>query len=74
MKTLAYFALLLVFFSIGRSISSRPTDNSDVSADQRSGLKIHTDNLTGCQYFSSWSGALTPRLAADGVRVVGCKN
>lgn len=48
-----------------------PYDDSD-PAPKRSGLVIHTDALTGCQYLRRpWSGTLTPRMAADGKQV--CK-
>ena len=41
-------------------------DDSDASAWNRSGLKLHTDHLTGCQYFQAPNGGLTPRLDATG--------
>jgi hypothetical protein len=42
------------------------TDDSDASAWNRSGLKLHTDHLTGCQYFQAPNGGLIQRLDRDG--------
>lgn len=38
----------------------------------RSGVKIVTDELSGCQYLSTSNGGITPRLNLDG-SIVGCK-
>ena len=43
----------------------RPYDNTDYGKE-RSGLTIRTDNLTGCQYLSTPSGGLTPRMDQSG--------
>lgn len=43
----------------------RPYDNTD-NGKERSGLTIRTDNLTGCQYLSTPSGGLTPRMDQSG--------
>lgn len=48
-----------------------PKDNSD-PPEGRSGLGVHTDHLTGCQYLSKGS-SLTPRLDAKGYQV-GCRS
>ncbi|MDQ1081414.1 hypothetical protein [Pseudoroseomonas cervicalis] len=37
----------------------------------RSGMRLHADNLTGCQYLSVPGGGITPRLTTDG-RHMGC--
>ena len=42
------------------------TDDSDASAWSRSGLRLHTDHLTGCQYFQAPNGGLLQRLDRDG--------
>jgi hypothetical protein len=42
------------------------TDDSDASAWNRSGFKLHTDHLTGCQYFQAPNGGLAMRLNASG--------
>jgi hypothetical protein len=41
-------------------------DDSDASAWNRSGLKLHTDHLTGCQYFQAPNGGLLQRVDRDG--------
>lgn len=55
-----FLTLVLNFFKIG-------WDNTD--GDKRSGLGLHTDNLTGCQYLSSPHGGLVPRFGNDGVHL-----
>lgn len=40
-------------------------DDSD-SPPIRSGVRITTDKRTGCQYFQTWSGGITPRMDKDG--------
>lgn len=55
--------LLLIIF-----LTSFNMDNSDEGYFNRSGLALHTDHLTGLQYFSSGSG-LTPRLDKNGNQI-----
>lgn len=43
-----------------------PTDNSDESRWVRSGMEVHTDELTCVQYLSTFFGGIVPRLTADG--------
>ncbi len=47
-------------------------DDSDAADGTRSGITPLTDALTGCQYLAR-SYSITPRLAADGTHIVGCK-
>lgn len=51
-----------------------PYDNTDDQENEiRSGMILHTDNLTGCQYLKAGSlGGITPRLDGDG-KHVGCR-
>lgn len=66
--------ILLGFVTFVISVSSMMgsgMDNSDASPMNRSGLKLHTDNLTGCQYFSR-DGALIQRVDRDGRHI--CTN
>lgn len=44
-------------------------DNSDKNFFERNSLTIETDYLTGCQYFESLRGGITPRLDKDGKQV-----
>lgn len=41
-------------------------DTDDVENEERSGMALHTDNLTGCQYLSTFLGSLTPRVDGQG--------
>jgi hypothetical protein len=56
------FLLILVldFFKVG-------WDSTD--GESRSGLDLHTDNLTGCQYLSSPRGGLVPRVDKEGTHI-----
>lgn len=40
-----------------------------MDSESRSGLGLHTDNLTGCQYLSSPRGGLVPRFGNDGIHL-----
>lgn len=55
--------LLLDYFHVG-------WDSTD--GDERSGLKLHIDNLTGCQYLSTSRGGITPRLDKNAKQI--CTN
>lgn len=44
-----------------------PTDSTDISRWNRSGLGVYTDNATGVQYVKAGMfGGITPRLNSDG--------
>lgn len=45
-----------------------PRDSTD-TATERSGMTLHTDALTGCQYLSVPGAGITPRLDSDGLPV-----
>lgn len=47
-------------------------DDSDASGVIPSGMRVHTDALTGCQYLSTYRGGIVPRLRGDG-KQVGCR-
>lgn len=48
-----------------------PYDDTDAGG-RRSGMRPHTDALTGCQYLSRL-GSLTPRLDASGKQICGVR-
>jgi hypothetical protein len=48
-------------------------DNTDASATNRSGMSLHRDNLTGCEYLSTKNGGITPRLTSAGIHM-GCRS
>lgn len=62
--------LALACVAIG-SVMFPMKDNSD-SQYERSGMNIHTDALTGCQYLSRGS-SITPRMGADGKQICEVK-
>ncbi len=47
-----------------------PYDDTD-PPNGRSGMALHTDHLTGCQYLGKPFGGITPRLGPDGKQI--CK-
>ena len=45
-------------------------DDSDLNGFNRSGLRVHTDHKTGCQYLSAVFGGVTPRVDLAGRIIV----
>lgn len=72
--------IMLVLISIMLAVSSlifsllpeRPIDSTDQSAEQRSGMGLHIDHSTGCEYLSYPRGGLIERRSADGETHMGC--
>lgn len=68
---------LLYFLILGWSILGfiaflfNPRDATDPITGARSGMQLHTDAGTGCQYISVPGGGITPRLGVGG-RHEGC--
>lgn len=67
--------LILIFF-VGLVVYdiAKPTDSTDVSRFNRSGLRLITDNFTKCQYLSSPHGffgkeVLVPRVDKNGKHI-----
>ncbi|MBZ9649414.1 hypothetical protein K9B33_17910 [Sphingobium sp. 3R8] len=52
-------------------ISPPARDATDPPSGPRSGMRLRTDNGTGCQYLETKGGALSPRLGSDGKQVCG---
>lgn len=65
-----FLGFLLVLMQTSDYFWPREFDDSD-AAPMRSGLRIKTDNLTGCQYFVTLAGSITPRVDRDGKQI--CK-
>jgi hypothetical protein len=42
-------------------------DSTD--GQERSGMSLHVDNLTGCHYLGGKSGGITPRLNNNGEQI-----
>ena len=73
-RTIRYSMVLALAYMVGFVIYDKlnpPAFDSTDSAEDRSGMSLHTDALTGCQYLSSGDG-ITPRLNAQGEQL-GCK-
>ena len=69
MKTIDYVIPVLLVFLLVASCSANKDDTDPTEG--RSGLALHTDNLTGCQYLAKPFGGITPRLDAQGKHI--CK-
>lgn len=65
----------LVGLALTVAFSNTPLfrDNTDPGDwGKRSSIAPRTDSLTGCQYLTTSSGGLTPRLDVDG-KHIGCR-
>lgn len=60
--------LVLALLITSALVGCAAKDSTD-PAEGISGLSLFSDNMTGCQYLSHNSGALTPRMNADGKQV-----
>ena len=48
-------------------------ERDSTDGEDRSGMKIHIDNLTGCHYLSTSGGAMHSRVSASGDHY-GCRS
>lgn len=75
MRSDLYYALIVIFSSLMLAIpaglligtASNDRDSTDPK-DGRSGMRLYTDAMTGCQYLSA-GGGITPRLDSDNMIV-----
>ncbi len=66
-------SLIIYVLSGALSIGGFVRDNTDNPESWLpSGMRLHKDNLTGCEYLGGKNGGLTPRLNKDGEQV-GCR-
>lgn len=70
------FAIALLIFGLAFAITfyvlpHRPMNETDASPRERSGMTVHRDAVTGCQYVSRFLGGMTPRLDAAGKPMCG---
>lgn len=63
--------LLLVVLLVGALTSGSERDSTDPPGG-RSGMALHIDHATGCEYLSKSRGGITPRLDGQG-RHMGCR-
>ena len=76
-KYIGRFCLILLSFYVVIVLIEGCVNNSDYNRDstdgeERSGMRIHTDNLTNCQYLSTNTGGLTPRMTSLN-KHMGCR-
>jgi len=69
-----YFVVVALTIIVSILNFLRPYDNTDDAINKsRNGLRLYTDNLTGCQYIkASYFSELTKRVDGKGNHV-GCK-
>lgn len=62
------FVCLLIFTCISLSVNwlKGNFDRDSTDGVERSGMKIHIDAQTGCQYLSVKGGGVTPRINPNG--------
>ena len=70
-KAVAWICAAIIVLGLIGSIVGHPQKDDTDPSGGRSGLKIHTDSGTGCQYLSVSGGGVTPRLSADGHPICG---
>ena len=67
------FFIFLFFVFVIESMPRLYDDTDNAQEGERSGLKVYTDNLTGCQYLKAGLfGGMTPRRNKANEHV-GCK-
>ena len=66
-RDLCYLILICFAFQITWTLLKIGRDDSD--GRKRSGVSIHVDALTGCEYLGGKKGGLTPRLDSMGVQI-----
>ena len=68
----AWFFVVLFALSVWRGLGYYGRDPTDPDEGPSSGLTVHTDAATGCEYLSVGGSALVPRYATDGGQM-GCR-
>jgi len=73
-EILFYIGIIVMSMMLMMSIFKyAPYDTTDDELNGKiSGMSLHTDNLTGCQYLSKLLGDLTPRIDGEGNHI-GCR-
>lgn len=73
-KTISTFAIVFVLVSNVPKLFEAPDYDStdDIANEEKSGLAIKVDNLTGCEYLMAPFAGLTPRMDSDGKTHLGC--
>ena len=74
-KTILYLVwlyLIATIFVVGAGYLAGLYDKDSTDGQDRSGMRLHKDNLTGCHYLSVKDGGITPRLDSSGSHY-GCR-
>jgi len=65
------FVALMILICLQTAWAYLPIGRDNSDGQSRSGLQVHVDYLTGCEYFSAPNGGVTPRLDAAGKQICG---
>ncbi|MFI2810177.1 hypothetical protein [Microbulbifer sp. JSM ZJ756] len=71
-RNIAKCVIVAAFTFIALAFFTGKFDRDSTDGQERSGMRLHTDKLTGCQYLSVINGGITPRLSTDG-KHQGCR-
>ena len=69
LKSILIFIIIFIIINNIRNFFGIGIDNSDINGMNRSGLKIHTDALTGVQYISN-GNSMTVRIDSTGKPII----
>lgn len=64
-----WFVSIMLVAASGVAINHYSSRDSSDTAEERSGLNVRTDALTGCQYLETAHGAITPRMDRTGAQI-----
>ncbi len=72
LKTLSIYLIIgyAIMFLLRYSAGDFDRDTTD--GERRSGMGLHVDAETGCEYLSTMRGGITPRISYDGTHK-GCR-
>ena len=60
------FWVMIIFFILQFAWHFLPIGRDNSDGEKRSGVSVHVDMLTGCEYLGGKNGGLTPRMDANG--------
>ncbi len=63
------WGLIVILVLSAVSVVITPTDDTDAGFWDRSGLRLHRDEGTGCEWLATRAGNLSPRLDASGKQI-----
>jgi len=72
-RCLSYaLGLFVIALAVGTMVQIYVTPMDSTDGAERSGMRLHVDNQTGCEYLSVAGGGITPRLNREAFQI-GCR-